>query len=507
MGDYRNNVRSLSELVAEPGLTGSVETVAGAVSSQQVRRISAIEDVHELQHAADGDLVVLTARASERLEPYLLDGALRVAASRGVAALVLTAADVPISRTSVALAQQTGVAVLKVVAVPLVRLIVALERGLSADADAAFDRLRNLSRLIAGLPVGETRVGDLLERAGRTLGHEIIELDATDDATAAVTAPVVIGGKIERRLAIAAGDDAAQLAAPIALPLLAGTVARITATARDVTEVPAISSTEIVTEMLLTDGPLGSQLVRRARAVGVPVDTWHIAMAIDLEAFAPLAGGDEVRAYEQRILLNREATATAEAHGGVWYRGRIGTSLILFRGDRLDPGHQAATSLVRTAQAVIDRILSIVPDVKLTCGIGTPYVGPHGMRATAAEAQAALRVARANERIGEPVLFDPASLHRTLVEWYASDTARSAVKEIMAPLDRLEPKKREEALRTLRTYLDTGGSFSRTAEIMHLHRNAVAYRVKNILKLLDIDLDESDQRLMLHLACRVHTLQ
>ena len=35
---------------------------------------------------------------------------------------------------------------------------------------------------------------------------------------------------------------------------------------------------------------------------------------------------------------------------------------------------------------------------------------------------------------------------------------------------------------------------SRTAEIMHLYRNAVAYRVKNILKLLDIDLDESLER-------------
>lgn len=500
-------MRSLSELVAEPGLSGHVETVAGAVSSQQVRRIVAIEDVHDLQNSADGDLVVLTVRLSEQLEPYLLDGALRVAGSRGVASLVLTAADVPISRTSEALAKQTGVAVLKVFAVPLVRLIVALERGLSADVDAAFDRLRNLSRIVAGLPASETRVGDLLARAGRALGHEIVELDAADDTADAIAAPVVLGGRVERQLAISVGDGAARLAAPIALPLLAGTVARITAAARDATEVPAISSTEIVTEMLLTDGPLGAQLVRRARAVGIPVDTWHIAMAIDPEGFAPLADGNEVRAYEQRILLNREATATAEAHGGVWYRGRIGTSLILFRGDRLDPGHQAAASLVRTAQAVIDRIATFMPDVKVTCGIGTPYVGPHGMRATAAEAQAALRVARANERIGEPVLFDPASLHRTLVEWYASDTARSAVKDIMAPLDRLEPKKREEALRTLLTYLDTGGSSSRTAELMHLHRNAVAYRVKNILKLLDIDLDESDQRLMLHLACRVHTLQ
>jgi hypothetical protein len=39
-------------------------------------------------------------------------------------------------------------------------------------------------------------------------------------------------------------------------------------------------------------------------------------------------------------------------------------------------------------------------------------------------------------------------------------------------------------------------------EHLHLHRNAVAYRIKNIQTLLDADLEDADDRFALELACR-----
>ncbi len=496
----------LDEVLAEPRLRNRVEVVAGSVSGQPARSVLVIEDLHELDGAGAGDVAVLTARASASLETYRLDGALRVAASRGVVALVLTASDAPISRTSAHIAAQASIAIVRIVSVPLAELVVALSHGLTRDAHAALDRLRSVAQIVENLPPSATRAGDLLERASTALGCEIVELEPADPADDRVAAAIVVGSQIEGQLAADPADGAERLAAPIALPLVAGAVARVTAASREADEGPAVSSAETVTELLLSDGTLGGPLLRRARALGVPIDTWHIAMAIDTEGFAELVGGDEVRAYELRIMLTREAFRVAEASGGSWYRARVGTTLLLFRGDRLDPGHRAPALLARTAEKVLARMGSLVPEIALTCGIGTPYPGPHGIRTTAAEAQTALRIARANGRFGEPVLFDPASLHRTLIEWYASDTARTAVSNMLAPLEKLDPKRRDTALRTLRAYLDSGSSFSRTAEAMHLHRNAVAYRIKNILKTLDVDLDEPDQRLMLHLACRADAL-
>jgi DNA-binding PucR family transcriptional regulator len=93
-----------------------------------------------------------------------------------------------------------------------------------------------------------------------------------------------------------------------------------------------------------------------------------------------------------------------------------------------------------------------------------------------------------------------------LMEWYASDTARASVRTQLAPLERLGPARCETALRTLAAFLDEQGSVNRTAQRLHLHRNAVAYRMRRITALLGVDLDDPDQRLALQLACRARLL-
>ena len=64
----------------------------------------------------------------------------------------------------------------------------------------------------------------------------------------------------------------------------------------------------------------------------------------------------------------------------------------------------------------------------------------------------------------------------------------------------------DTAIRTLAAYLDEQGSIGRTAQRLHLHRNAVANRLRGITELLELDLDDPDQRLALQLACRARLL-
>jgi DNA-binding PucR family transcriptional regulator len=104
------------------------------------------------------------------------------------------------------------------------------------------------------------------------------------------------------------------------------------------------------------------------------------------------------------------------------------------------------------------------------------------------------------------VPFDSVGLRRTLVEWYASDTAQDAVGTVLAPLTKLGPVNSERLIQTLHVFLDQRGSFTKTAKLLNLHRNAVAYRINRIFELLDVDRDNPDDLLLLQLACRAREL-
>jgi DNA-binding PucR family transcriptional regulator len=138
--------------------------------------------------------------------------------------------------------------------------------------------------------------------------------------------------------------------------------------------------------------------------------------------------------------------------------------------------------------------------------VGTAREGASGLRASAAEARSALVAARAARKSASVAAHDAVGIRRMLTEWYASDTVRASVRDQLAPLEKLGPARADTAIQTLATYLDEQGSVGKTAERLHLHRNAVSNRLRNITELLDADLDDPDQRLALQLACRARLI-
>src|SRR5262249_57707804 len=114
--------------------------------------------------------------------------------------------------------------------------------------------------------------------------------------------------------------------------------------------------------------------------------------------------------------------------------------------------------------------------------------------------------AASNCRSNPPIVFAPSGRRRTRAGWTTDTTSRYAVQTVLEPLDSLGARA-TEAVRTLQVYLDSWGSLARTAEVMHLHRNSVAYRLKRIFELLDVDPEDPDDRLLLQLACRARLMR
>ncbi len=151
----------------------------------------------------------------------------------------------------------------------------------------------------------------------------------------------------------------------------------------------------------------------------------------------------------------------------------------------------AAVELIGAGPGLARQLIARL-SADVVCGIG----------ATRAEAAAALRRARAAGAVNAPFAFDADDPEALIDELAGSPTARVSAAALLAPLERLEPRKAATAIETLRVYLDCWGSLHRAGEVLHLHPNAVAYRMKRIRSLLPANLDDPDQRLGLQIACR-----
>ncbi|OPG02092.1 hypothetical protein B1L11_43245 [Microbispora sp. GKU 823] len=131
-------------------------------------------------------------------------------------------------------------------------------------------------------------------------------------------------------------------------------------------------------------------------------------------------------------------------------------------------------------------------------GVGTCQAGPDGLRRTASQARAAAARATA----GEVVRFDRLGVHALLAELSGSESALVAARDMLAPLERLGALS-AHAVPTLKAYLDSWGSRTRAAELLSLHPNAVAHRIRRIAEALDADLSDPQTRFALQLACHV----
>jgi DNA-binding PucR family transcriptional regulator len=179
---------------------------------------------------------------------------------------------------------------------------------------------------------------------------------------------------------------------------------------------------------------------------------------------------------------------------------------VLVRTHRDDPGMAGATDVTGAMDAMVRRVLLRFTTVRLRCGVGGRHAGAAGLLASAGEAQAALAGARTGGHVNRAVPFDGRGLRRTLVEWYASETAQEAVASVLSPRASLGEAKSERLIETLHVYLDVQCSLSRTAERLSLHRNAVSYRIRQVFSMLDVERDNPDDLLLLQLACRARKL-
>ncbi len=471
---------------------------------REVTSVCLAERFADLAGAAAGSFVILGRVPSESATDYRFDMALRWAALGGVAAVAAFAEESwrpPV--TAVDIASRAGLGLVWIPATTeLAWLLVAVLTEVGGGPGLA------LARAGAGLDAVDRaeRVGadlqSLCAMVGEGLGTPVLaEPSAVSEN--GMTAPDAIENA--RLVAPHAHGDLA-VAARLVLRCASAAAARLVDVERKARELPIRSRSELLAELLISESALNEDMLDRARQLGVPMAGWHVAVRIEADNLTDVAR-DEIKRFELLEAAGQVALNAAAASGGTWYLSRIARAIVLIWMTNSDPGAQAGARASRSAARALKAIEARFPALQLRAGVSTPHEGPLGLRAAAAEARSAIIAARAGGKPTGITAHDATGVQRMLMEWYASDTARASVRVQLAPLERLGQVRCETAIRTLAAFLDEQGSTARTARRLHLHRNAVTYRIRRITGLLGVDLEDADQRLVLQLACRARLLQ
>ncbi|MYQ73417.1 PucR family transcriptional regulator, partial [Streptomyces sp. SID4934] len=115
------------------------------------------------------------------------------------------------------------------------------------------------------------------------------------------------------------------------------------------------------------------------------------------------------------------------------------------------------------------------------------------------EALAAARAAHAEPRLGPVAHWSALGPYRLLTALSAPTAADPATAPLLTGAHR-------ELARTAETYLDHAGQAGRTAAALGVHRQTLYYRLSRVEQLTGLDLDDGEDRLLLHMALKAARL-
>ncbi|MGI5286478.1 PucR family transcriptional regulator [Nonomuraea polychroma] len=490
---------SVSELLRHH-LRFGLRLLAGPATDTPIRHVAGADTLADLDRAPTESLIVVLGATSAPIPDYEIDVAIRQATTRDAAGLVFAGLrSLPI--TAVRLADRAHLPVLGSDAGRGGgELLLDIDRFVRGGASDTLARATSAIRaaLRAADLDGPDAVRSLLDAAAEALGCRIV-LDETGPVGQADPGAVIVGRHPVARLVPGLDDDATQ----VALPAIAAVVSRMRQRELNHRFAPALTRAGLIVQMVLCDRAQLPQLVEQAFQLDFQVEQTHVVAWLRIEDAAVQDGTSLARA--RQLLEEAELSALQILHTrqGTWHVARLGGDLVI-----VGTG-QSGTPLHRQVRSEVGRLIGMLSergDILVTGGLGTPQAGPDGLRHSAAEARVAADSAGAAERRGTLVEADATGLRRVLADLYSSPLSRSLLTEILAPLDALGTARAQVGVTTLAAYFDAQGSPTRAAEVLHLHPNAVAYRLRWITEALGVDLAEPDTRFALQMACRMRLL-
>ncbi|MFD3315717.1 PucR family transcriptional regulator [Streptomyces sp. NPDC058656] len=257
----------------------------------------------------------------------------------------------------------------------------------------------------------------------------------------------------------------------------------------------AMEVTARIGALLADEAQAGADLTREFRAVLTAERGWQRDMAVAalrtalgargegphaVVCVAPWPSADPDDAPSARTVPHATAVCTVP-----W--GTEAQSLALLIRLR-------ATDVPAPALTAAGRLLKETKSA-VAAGVGAPRTGLAGLGAAWQEASAAARAAAAEPGLGPVAEWRSIGPYRLLTALPPESADDPAVAPLLAPAHR-------ELARTAETYLDCAGQATRTAAALGIHRQTLYYRLSRVEQLTGLDLDDGEDRLLLHMVLK-----
>ena len=145
------------------------------------------------------------------------------------------------------------------------------------------------------------------------------------------------------------------------------------------------------------------------------------------------------------------------------------------------------------------------PSGLVAAGISRPATGLTALREAYREAKDAVSIANELGDQGQTTFYGDLKLYQFLLALKERnlDHMRRFYVETIGALVEHDERRQGDLLRTLEGFFAANGNLAKAASDLDVHRNTLVYRLERISELTGLDLEDPDNRLILHLALKV----
>jgi len=173
----------------------------------------------------------------------------------------------------------------------------------------------------------------------------------------------------------------------------------------------------------------------------------------------------------------------------------------------LYPLDEEGGGIARTRTVIEDvraQLATRTPSGLVAAGISRPAIGLSDLRDSYREAKDAVGIAYELGDRDTTTFYGDLKLYQLLLALKERNLTNlnQFYQDALGPLVEHDERKQSDLIRTLNGFFEANGNLAKAAQELDVHRNTLVYRLDRIAELTELDLDDSENRLILHLALK-----